>query len=154
MIAATVITFVVAIPFDIGTRSPYAYNGSDWAQVSSYVHTIARPDEAVVFDDSTRPSLRPRLALRMYPAEWRGIADLELTTPYNRTSWLWDRTASLDEVAPRLDTVTRVLAVELEGSRDQTSHTDVDTLEDLGFTLRHTRVIDNTVIYQLTRGES
>lgn len=153
VVAAMVLVFAVALPFDVAARAPTAYNGSDWAEVSQYVHTVARPGEAVVFDNSTRPSLRPRLALRMYPDDWARLVDVELTTAYYDTSWLWDRTAALETVAPRLDTISSALVVDLKNSTDYHAHADLYTLENLGFTLRHTHVIDNTVIYQLTRDQ-
>jgi mannosyltransferase len=154
VVAATVLAVALAAPLDVQERGPYAFDDSDWRQVSDYVGRVATPGEAVVFDDTVRPSRLPRLAMRMYPANWAGLADVELTTPYDQTSGLWDQTAPLDAVAPKLETVKNVLLFEIEGSHDHGSRDDLTTLESLGFTLQHTHLVHRTVVYTLTRGQS
>jgi mannosyltransferase len=154
VVGATVAALTIAVPFDVGERTSFAYDNSDWSSVAAYVQTVAQPGDAVIFDDTVRPSRLPRLALRTYPAAFAGLDDVELETPYDQTSGLWDATLPLDEVAPRLATVDRVLLFEIEGSTDHSSHMDLDTLADLGFTLHTTHLVHRTVVYTLTRGTS
>ena len=152
--AASVGTLALALPFAIAARGPYAYDNSDWREVSAYVHSVAQPGEAVVFDNTVRPSRKPRLAMRLYPNDWQGLADVQLETAYDQTSGLWDVTDPLDVVAPRLDTVSSVLLFDLEGSHDHATHEDLNELRSLGFVLRDTHVVHRTVVYTLTRGQS
>jgi mannosyltransferase len=152
--AASVATIAIALPYLVVQRGPYADDNSDWRQVSTYVQSVAQPGEAVVFDNTVRPSRKPRLAMRLYPNDWAGLVDVQLQTPYDQTAGLWDVTDSLDTVAPRLDTVTSVLLFDLKGSHDQTTHENLDELENLGFVLEHTHVVHRTIVYTLTRGQS
>jgi mannosyltransferase len=152
--AATAVAVALAAPIDVQERGPYAFDNSDWRQVSDYVGTVATPGAAVVFDDTVRPSRLPRLAMRMYPANWAGLTDVELARPFDQTSGLWDETVPLDTVAPKLETVSDVLLFEVEGSHDHGSRDDLTTLENLGFTLQHTHLVHRIVVYTLTRGQS
>ena len=75
-IRASVGALVVALvlPGYVGQRGPYAMDGgSDWRQVSAVVGAYARPGDAVVFGLAPRLSRMPRLALRSYPADYRGL---------------------------------------------------------------------------------
>ena len=151
--AATVAVMALALPADIQERSPYAMDGgSDWRQASAYVAAHSEPGDAVLFDETVRPSRLPRLAMRMYPGDYAGLTDVELVKPYDQTSGLWDVQAPLDTVAPKLATTKRVLLLEIRGSHDHGTRVDVTTLENLGFTLQHTETIHRTVVYILTRG--
>ncbi|HEY4267678.1 MAG TPA: glycosyltransferase family 39 protein [Galbitalea sp.] len=152
--AASIATIAVAMPYLIADRGPYAYDNSDWRQVSAYVQSVAQPGEAVVFDNTVRPSRKPRLAMRLYPNDWAGLIDVQLATPFDETAGLWDTTDSLDTVAPRLDTVTSVLLFDLKGSHDHGTHENLDELENLGFVLDHVHIVHRTIVYTLTRGQS
>lgn len=153
IVVATVATLALAAPSDIGDRGPFANDhGSDWRPTSQWIGTHSTRGDAVVFDDSVRPSRRPRLALRTYPAGFEGLKDVELVTPYYDTAGLWDQTAALDTVTAKLSGVERVLLVELEGSPDEVNKVDLATLQGLGYTLRDRHVVYRTVVYTLTRG--
>jgi mannosyltransferase len=148
------VTAVVALaaPTLVQQRGPYAKDGgSDWAQVSHLIGASARPGEAIVFDNSTRPSRRPRLAMRLYPQDYRGLADVELVTPFAQTPSLWDVTAPLTRVAEKLATTPTVWLLELHGSSDNLSGTDVAELEHLGFTQVTVTTVNRTEIYRMSR---
>ncbi len=69
-------------------RTPYAKNGSDWAQVSAVVGAHAKPGQDVLFDETASDSRRTRLAMRAYPGGFRGLHDVALTSPYwKNTTW-------------------------------------------------------------------
>lgn len=88
MALGTAAVVLIAVPEWIQERGPYAMNNSDWAQISAHLAAHAHPGDAVVFDESVRPSRRPRLALRTYPAGFAGLEDVTLHTPFAEyTSW-------------------------------------------------------------------
>jgi mannosyltransferase len=69
-------------------RTPFAKNNSDWAQIADTIHAHALPGQGILFDEGTRPSRAPRLALRTYPASFDGLTDIALKTPwYDTTNW-------------------------------------------------------------------
>jgi mannosyltransferase len=88
LILLTTAVVITAVPAYVAQRGPNSKNNSDWAQLSATVGAHARPGDAVAFDESTRPSRRPRLAMRTYPAGFAGLADPTLRTPFTQsTSW-------------------------------------------------------------------
>ena len=69
-------------------RTPFAKNNSDWAQIADTIRSHAQPGQGILFDEGTRPSRAPRLALRTYPASFDGLTDIALKTPwYDTTNW-------------------------------------------------------------------
>ena len=151
--AATIAVLALALPANIKDRGPYSNDGgSDWRQASAYVAAHSQPGDAVLFDQTVRPSRLPRLAMRMYPADYVGLSDPELVTPYYDTSGLWDVQAPLDNVTGQLAATKKVLLLENLGSHDHGTRADVTTLTNLGFTLQHTQTIHRTVVYIFTRG--
>jgi mannosyltransferase len=92
MIGLTVITTAFAAPVYLSQRTPYAKNGSDWAEISAAIGAHAHAGDAIVFDDGARPSRRPRLALHTYPAGFTGLDDVTIMTPYQQSTTWYDRT--------------------------------------------------------------
>lgn len=79
---------VAAAPGWAAQRTPFAKNDSDWSQIAQVMSVHARPGQAVVFDQSARPSRRPRLAYRVFPSGFRGLRDVTLRVPFwNNSSW-------------------------------------------------------------------
>lgn len=145
----------VAAPVWAEQRGPYAKNDSDWVQISSTVGALARPGDAIAFDDGVRPSRRPRLALHLYPKGFTGLRDVTLTVPYYRSDTWYDRTQSLAAAAAagRLDGVQRVWLVEYAiGSH--VDHYGESTLTSLGFTPVHTTRTHRAAIIEYTRAPS
>ena len=106
-------------------------------------HALA--GDAVIFDQTTKPSRDPRLALRLYPNSFTGLRDIALVTPFDETSGLWDR------VAPLADTPagTDVWAVELAHGNELPA--DVALLEAQGYRLDSSTLIHRTTVYHLIK---
>lgn len=137
-------------PAYLGQRSPWAKDGgSDWRAVADYVGANAAPDAAVVFDQSTKPSRDPRIALDLYPEAFAGLRDIALETPYGDRPHLWDRTSPNAEVAPRLIGSGDVWAIELTTSTAPPA--DVVLLEDLGYEIETSQLIHRTTVYHLVK---
>jgi len=150
--AAIAVVVGLAVPAYLAQRGPYSKNDSDWSNISATLGTRAHAGDAVAFDESVRPSRRPRLALRTYRAGFTGLDDVMLETPYYRnTSWP-DRAYSLAKTASlgRLATVDRLWLVEYATP----THVDaygIDTLRGLGFTRAAEYRTHRSVIYLFTR---
>ncbi|WP_416393494.1 MULTISPECIES: glycosyltransferase family 39 protein [unclassified Curtobacterium] len=113
VVGAVLITSVSA-PVWVQQRGPYAKNDSDWANISATIGSHARSGDAVVFDESTRPSRNPRLALHTYPDGFRNVRDVTLETPYwARDTWRDSAyTPAAAAARGRFDGVSRVWLVE------------------------------------------
>ncbi len=128
------VVVALAAPIWLAQRGPYAKNNSDWATISAELAARSSPGDAVAFDDSVRPSRRTRLALRTYPAGFRGLLDPTIETPYWRTDSWYDETYTLarTQALGKLDGVKRIWLVEyaISGVADTDG---VTTLEAAGF---------------------
>jgi len=142
---------VAAAPSYLAQRTPYAENNSDWAADAAFIHAHAAPGDAILFDETTRPSRRPRLALRMYPAEFAGLKDVALKSP----SWAtdgWDDTAyPLAAVSSRLDGIHTAWLIELRWPGHRADSYDLATLSRLGYTTVHRYPEHSDVIVELKR---
>ncbi|TFD77667.1 glycosyltransferase family 39 protein [Cryobacterium fucosi] len=151
---ASVLVLIVSLMLPIyqAQRGDYGKNfGSDWRQAAEIVQAGARPGDAVVFDESVRPSRKPRLALHLYPAAFQGMRDVTLTRSYDTTGSLWDETAPLAAVGDRLTGTDTVWMLQYKGSKEFTSGSDVRTLQQLGFTVTGSTTVNRTIIIELTR---
>ncbi|WP_394768302.1 glycosyltransferase family 39 protein [Lacisediminihabitans sp.] len=150
--ASTVAVVALATPAYLAQRGPYSKNDSDWSAISATLGVRARAGDAVAFDESVRPSRRPRLALRTYPAGFAGLHDVMLEAPYYRnTSWP-DRVYSLAKTASlgRLAAVDRLWLVEYATP----THVDaygIDTLAALGFARTAEYRTHRSVIFLFSR---
>ena len=150
-LAAVALLAALAAPSYLGQRGPYAKNGgSDWRQASAVIGQRARPGDAIIFDTATKPSQRPRLAMRLYPADYAGLDDVALVTPYDQGTALWDTVARLDRVTGRLASAGTVWAMEMKPSGSSTP-ADVVELERLGFQVQHEYPIHQTTVYGLSK---
>ncbi|MBC7442509.1 MAG: glycosyltransferase family 39 protein [Ramlibacter sp.] len=146
------VLLVLAAPTHVLQRGPYTKDGgSDLAQASAILGRGARAGDAVVFDETTAPRQRPRLALHLYPDDFRGLRDVTLKTPYQARGQLWDTTHALADVTADLATTDRVWLVELRGSPDNVRGTDLSTLESDGYAVVSTQVAHRTIVYALDR---
>jgi mannosyltransferase len=118
-------------------RTPYAKNSSDWAADAAVVQSHALPGQGILFDESTKPSKRMRLAMRGYPAAFEGLKDIGLKTPwFERTTWS-DAAEPLSAVLPRLDNIKTVWVIEYRAANAQADTYDLATLQSQGFTELH-----------------
>ncbi len=148
-VALTVVFVALCVPVYLSQRTPWAKDGgSDWRQVADYVQANARAGDAIIFDQATKPSRDPRLALNLYPAGFAAVRDVALITPYDETDGLWD------VVAPNTDTirltgVRDVWAVELLTGAGVPA--DVARLEMIGYRVTSTALIHRTTVYHLVK---
>jgi len=133
-VVGVVAVVAVMVPTWVAQRGPYAKNQSDWAAISAELAMHATPGDAVVFDNSVRPSRKPRLAMDTYPAGFRGLLDPTLKTPFTASPTWYDEVYSLADAQKqgRLDGITTVWLVEYATP----THTDgygQSTLQAAGF---------------------
>lgn len=141
---------VLSAPAYVGQRTPWAKDGgSDLRDVADYVRANATAGGAVVFDQSTKPSRDPRLALDLYPDAFAGLRDVALATPYGDRARLWDRTVPNAQAAASATQSPDIWAVEL--TQGSAVPADVALLEDLGYEVASARVIHRSTVYHLVR---
>ncbi len=134
MVAGLAAIVAAAAPIYLAQRGPYAMNNSDWAELSATVGAHAHAGDAIVFDESARPSRRPQLALHTYPAGFAGLRDVALETPFTENRTWYDSDYTIDQAYDlgRFDGVSRVWLVEY-ATRAHVDTYGVDDLEDHGY---------------------
>jgi mannosyltransferase len=151
-VTLAVVVVVSAMPVWAVQRTPYAKNNSDWNEIAATIHQRALPGDGIVFDEGTRPSRRPRLAMDTNRAAFANVTDLLLQTPYvSRDTW-YDATYSVAHAAKlgRFDGVTRVWVVEYADTRVP-DRWGLASLTALGYQ-RITTIREHTsVVYLYTR---
>ncbi|TFC84829.1 glycosyltransferase family 39 protein [Cryobacterium sp. TMT4-31] len=149
---ALLLVVTLAAPGYLAQRSDFAKDhGSDWRQTADILRAEARPRDAVVFDESTRPSRRPRLAGHLYPAAFVGLNDITRDESFENTDGLWDRTLPLEVAAFRLAATDRVWLLQNVGSRGTATGTDLAVLREAGFSIVSSRTINRTILIEMTR---
>lgn len=147
LIAALV---VACLPVYLGQRTTFAKDGgSDWRAVAAYVAGNAHDGDVVLFDQSTKPSRDPRLALDLNPSAFRGLHDVARTTAYQDRAGLWDEVAANADLVGGIPASTPVWAVELvQGSG---TPPDITALEKAGYGVQSSTRIHRTVVYRLIK---
>ncbi|GAA3872058.1 glycosyltransferase family 39 protein [Leifsonia kafniensis] len=149
---ALLLLVALVAPDYLSQRTSFAKDGgSDWRQTAAVVAANAHPGDAVIFDDSTRPSRLPRLALRLYPAAFTGLQDVTLATSFQQTAGLWDVTVPLASVTEKVASTRTAWILENVGSTEAVAATDVHELENLGFVPALTETVNRTTIIEMTR---
>jgi mannosyltransferase len=127
--------------------------------VAAVVGQNAHPGDAIVFDESVRPSRNPRLAMHLYPANFANVVDVRVTTPYQDASGLWDQTQSIPASAARIAaTDGRLWLVEYHGPNGagvistlgQTQR--LAQLRTLGYSVTRSFTLHRDAVYLLTKG--
>ncbi|BDZ52054.1 mannosyltransferase [Frondihabitans sucicola] len=138
----------LAAPVFAAQRTPYAKNGTGWQSVSQVVGAHATPGDAVVFDESTGPSRRTRLAALTYPDGFRGLNDVTLKTSFVDSDWWYSDAYPVEQALAkgRFDGVTRVWVVE-DGGDDY----GLAELRAAGFTVAESYSAHRSRILELTR---
>ena len=151
-VTAVVLVVGLAVPSYLAQRGPYGKDdGSDLRQAAAVVEAGAHPGDAVVFDESVRPSWKPRLALHLYPTAFQGLRDVTLKRQYTERAGLWDSTIPLEEATTRLTNTGTVWVLQFRGSQVSTTGTTVQTLEAAGFSVVHSTTVNRTVVIEMTR---
>lgn len=153
-LAAAVVVAVaaIAVPVWVHQRGPYAKNDSDWAAISAELAAHASPGDAVAFDDSVRPSRKPRLALDTYPQGFRGLRDPTLRTGFQASPTWYDQVISLTQAQRmgRLAGVSTVWMVEY-ASHGHVDHDGIAALRSAGFREVGRLVTHRSVILEFHR---
>lgn len=150
-LAGALLLALAALPSYVGQRTPFAKVGSDWAQLSEIISDNSSPGDALVFDETTGPSARPRLAQRVYPAQFTGLRNILLDVPYYENDYWWDRTYKVPTVSERFTDVHTVWAVQYRVPGGEPDDYQMAELADLGFTVDRTWECNSSVVYKLTR---
>lgn len=111
---AALVLVAAAGPVWAAQRTPYAKNGSDWNDIAAVVRSQARPGDAIVFGETRRYALRPRLAMDTDPESFADLRDVTLAVPYPQATTWHDTVRTVAEAARlhRFDGVQRVWLVE------------------------------------------
>jgi mannosyltransferase len=147
-VLVALVVIVAAVPIWASQRTPYAKNKSDWNDIAATIRTEAVPGDAIVFDESVRPSRRPRLAMSTDPASFVATRDVTVKTPYaDGRSW-HDTAYTVPEAAElgRFDDVERVWLVEY-ARNGEVNRTGEASLQALGFRRVHEIDEHSSVIY-------
>jgi mannosyltransferase len=137
-----------AVPVYLAQRGPYGQSeGADFRQAAEAVGDLAHPGDAVIFDEGTRPSLDPRLAYRLYPQRFTGLRDVELVTPFDRRTGLWDAVRPLGDAIPDLG--REVIAV--ENTSRVGLPADIQRLIGAGYRVDAVQRLNIDSVYRLTR---
>ncbi|HEY4267835.1 MAG TPA: glycosyltransferase family 39 protein, partial [Galbitalea sp.] len=135
--AASIVVLValgaLALPNYLAQRTPFAENNSDWSQVAATIAAHASAGDGVLFDEATRPSLRPRLGMRIYPAAYAGLQDIAIKSPWWQTDGWRDSTWALPSITDRLLGMNTVWIVEYKGAGQPADTYDLATMASQGF---------------------
>lgn len=150
-VSLVLVLMVACVPRFLAQRTPYAKDGgSDLSQIAAAVQEHAAPGDAIVFDESVKPRLKPRLALDLYPADFTGIDDIALVALAADGSNLWDDVSPLNTLDAQVASHRVVWAVEAKHG----SSTDLDVLAGLGYQVIDTITLHRTVLYELAKESS
>lgn len=153
LVMIVILTAVIATSSTsyLSQRTPYAKNNSDWSQVADTIASRAQAGEGILFDESTRPSRSPRLAMRTYPSAFAGLRDVALKTPwYDTTNWR-DAVYPPSSLPSRLGSLKSVWLVELRWPGTTASTYDRSVLSSLGFVVVAEYPGYSSLVLQLTR---
>ena len=148
--ATLVVLTACAVPDYVRDRGPFAKDGgSDWRQTAEYLASQAKPGDAVIFDQTPKPSRRPELAYRLYPAQFSGLTTPEVLTPFFRRAHIWDRMAPLASIRSELESAPSVWAIELPTGADMPQ--DIQDLTAHGYRVVSTHLVNRLEVFQLQR---
>jgi mannosyltransferase len=105
----------------------------------------------VLFDESTRPSLRPRLGMRIYPTAYAGLQDIAIKSPWWQTDGWRDSTWPLASVTDRLLGMNTVWIVEYKAAGQPADTYDLATMASQGFTVTERYVEHRSEVLELQR---
>jgi mannosyltransferase len=140
----------VAAPSYLSQRTPYAKNGSDWAELAAVIGTHARPGDGMLFDEGINPSKRPRLGMRTYPDAYAGLVDISLRTVWWKTDYWSDRTYPAAQIPQRVGGLSTIWVTEYRSAGSRRA--DVYGLSELsaaGFSVGRTFNEHSSVIYKM-----
>ncbi|MCK2035745.1 glycosyltransferase family 39 protein [Microbacterium sp. SSW1-49] len=141
---------VVCVPVYLGQRTPWAKDGgSDWRDVAEYIATNAHHGDAVIFDQTTKPSRDPRILVSLYPHAFSDLQDLALRTSYAERTHLWDAVVPNMVAVADAPGETSIWAVELSSPFGRPA--DITALLQDDFRVDASHRINRTTVYHLTK---
>lgn len=150
-IAVLALVLVTSSISFLSERTPFAKNNSDWSQIAGTIKTHASPGQGILFDEGTRPSRAPRLALRTYPSSFSGLADIALKNPWYDTNNWHDAVYPSSAIAARIGSINTVWLVEYRLPGTAADTYDRATIASLGFTVVAEYPGHTSVILKLNR---
>lgn len=152
---ATVLVLVVAVTATgsyLAQRTPYAKNGSDWAEVAAVIGAHATPGDGMLFDEGINPSKRPRLGMRTYPKAYVGLVDILLRTVWWKTDYWSDWTYPAVDIPHRVGSLSTIWLTEYRSAGTRRADTyGLSELSAAGFSVVRTFEEHSSVIYKLQR---
>ncbi|TPW77958.1 glycosyltransferase family 39 protein [Schumannella soli] len=139
-----------AAPAYLAQRSAYGKGGADFRQTAEALATHAAAGDAVIFDQTVKPSQRPRVILHLYPQLTQKLDDVALRTPFDQKAGIWDSVWPVDRLGDRLAGHRVVWAVEVTGSGSP----DLTQLHRLGYVETQTIPVHRTVLIRLEKDPS
>ncbi|GAB3040860.1 glycosyltransferase family 39 protein [Parafrigoribacterium mesophilum] len=151
-LAGVLLLVALAVPVYLSQRQPFSKNDSDWAQISATLARHSTPGDAVVFDETARPSLRPRLAMHTYPDGFAGLRDVTLEVPFQRNRTWYDKAYRVERALElgRFAGVDRVWLVEYSDGIAPDSY-GLPALRAAGFSVVQRLDGHRSVILELAR---
>ncbi len=150
-VLALAVVVVTVAPSYFSQRTVYAKNNADFSVDAAYIGAHAKPGQGILFDESARPSQRPRLALRAYPSDFVGLKDIALKSPWYDNDYWEDTTYPLQDVTSRLDGVDTVWLIEHKNLGSTADTWDIDILKQNGYSIVKTVPEHTSEILELTR---
>ena len=150
-VVALVAIGALALPSYLSQRTPFAENNSDWSEDAAVIAAHASPGDGVLFDEATRPSLRPRLSMRIYPAAYAGLQDIAIKSPWWQTDGWRDSTWPLASVEGRLLGIDTVWIIEYKAAGQPADTYDLATMANQGFTVAARYVEHRSEVLELQR---
>jgi mannosyltransferase len=141
-VVAGALVILLALPVYVSQRTPYAKNQADLAEIAGVVGSHAQPGDAVVFDEGTRLSHRPRLAMHGYPAAFENVRDVAVQVPY-QDNLLWhDEAYTVQDAAilGRFTGIHRVWLIDYASAPGKADRYGVRELEAIGYLPTGTRI--------------
>lgn len=150
--AAVIVSLIgVAAPVYIAQRQPYAKDGgSDLRAVAAYVGSHAEAGGSVIFDQTTKPSRDPRLAIDLYPAQFTQLDDIALVRPAASRAAIWDEVVPNRAALAQAPAGSDVWAVELR--KGSATPEDISMLQSMGYSVASADLIHRTTVYHLVKG--
>ncbi|WP_439593603.1 glycosyltransferase family 39 protein [Microbacterium sp.] len=137
-----------ALPIDVKLRTLWAKDGgSDWRAVAEYIAANAQPGDAIVFDQTTKPSRDPRIISDLYPSAFSQLDDVARELPYWMTARLWDQVIPNARAVFRLGHGSDVWAVELSAGNGVPA--DISMLALRGYRVTSSQLIHRTTVFRL-----
>lgn len=150
-ITALAAVLAAASPSYLTQRTPNYKNHSDWSQIAETIRAHSTAGEGILFDDSTRPSRSPRLAMRTYPAAFKDLVDVALDQPWYVTNNWHDSVKPATSLASRIAPLSSIWLVQYRSPGSKPASNDRKMLQSLGLVVVDEYSLPSSVMLRLSR---